>query len=168
MRIETVIGLASGETVSLRRVVDDDGRNLRSLFNRTVAETGGYPHEPPVDSDEFEAYWIRAKTLVVVGEHEGRLVCSYFLKANHPGRAAHVANAGYIVAPPMQGRGLGRRLVEHSLTVARECGFTAMQFNLVFASNPARPMYEDLGFIVVGRLPSVVGGEDGLIYWRDL
>jgi GNAT superfamily N-acetyltransferase len=122
----------------------------------------------PVGADEFARYWLLGKAAVLVAEIEGTLVGSYFVKANHPGRAAHIANAGYLVAADHQGRGIGRVLVEHSLEVARRLGFDAMQFNLVFASNPARPMYEDLGFQVVGRVPDAVDGEDAIIYWRRL
>jgi hypothetical protein len=43
-----------------------------------------------------------------------------------------------------------------------------MQFNLVFASNPARNMYRTLGFLEVGRIPAAVDGEDAVIYWRSL
>ena len=59
-------------------------------------------------------------------------------------------------------------LVEHSMDEARRLGFDAMQFNLVFESNPARPMYERLGFRMVGRIPAAVDGEDALVYWRSL
>jgi hypothetical protein len=43
-----------------------------------------------------------------------------------------------------------------------------MQFNLVFASNPARHLYLRLGFVEVGRVPAAVDGDDALIYWRSL
>jgi ribosomal protein S18 acetylase RimI-like enzyme len=43
-----------------------------------------------------------------------------------------------------------------------------MIFNLVFESNPARAMYERLGFKEVGRIPAAVEGEDAVIYWRSL
>ena len=41
---------------------------------------------------------------------------------------------------------MGASLVEHSLLEARRLGYDAMQFNLVFESNPARAMYQRLGF----------------------
>ena len=63
---------------------------------------------------------------------------------------------------------MGRTMVEHSLREARRLGFDAMQFNLVFDSNPARGMYRKLGFEEVGRIPDAVEGEDALIYWRSL
>jgi ribosomal protein S18 acetylase RimI-like enzyme len=43
-----------------------------------------------------------------------------------------------------------------------------MQFNLVFASNPARRLYERLGFEAVGRVPEAIDGEDAIVYWRRL
>lgn len=141
---------------------------LHRLFDRVVSVSGGYPHTSPVPADEFAAYWLRGKTAVIVAELDGAIVGSYFLKPNHPGRAAHIANCGYMVSPDQQGRGIGRTLVVDSIDRARAHGFDAMQFNLVFASNPARPMYEGLGFDVVGRVPEAVDGEDAVIYWRRL
>ena len=58
--------------------------------------------------------------------------------------------------------------MEHSLREARRLGFDAMMFNLVFESNPARAMYDQLGFDEVGRIPDAVEGEDAVIYWRSL
>jgi GNAT superfamily N-acetyltransferase len=96
------------------------------------------------------------------------LVASYYLKPNFPARAAHIANAGYVVAQSHQRLGIGRAVVRHSLDRARALGFDAMQFNLVFASNPGRPLYEALGFEQVGRVPDAVDGEDVVVYWRRL
>jgi ribosomal protein S18 acetylase RimI-like enzyme len=38
--------------------------------------------------------------------------------------------------------------------------------NLVLESNPARRLYERLGFEAIGRVPEAVSGEDAFIYWR--
>jgi ribosomal protein S18 acetylase RimI-like enzyme len=97
-----------------------------------------------------------------------RLAGSYYLRPNFPGRAAHIANAGYIVVADLRGKGIGQALVEHSFVAARRLGFDALQFNLVFASNPARRLYERLGFQVIGRIPEAVDGEEALIYWRKV
>ena len=96
----------------------------------------------------------------------GGLVGAYYLKPNFAGRGAHVANAGYFVVPARRGQGVGRLLVEDSLWRAPLLGFDAMQFNLVFASNPARRLYEELGFRVTGHVPDAVDGEDAVVYWR--
>jgi GNAT superfamily N-acetyltransferase len=105
---------------------------------------------------------------VWIARVHGELAGAYYVKPNFVGRAGHISNAGYFVLASHRGRGLGRALVEHSLLEARRLGFDAMQFNLVFASNPARQLYRDLGFHEIGRIPSAVDGEDAVIYWRSL
>lgn len=58
--------------------------------------------------------------------------------------------------------------MRHSLSHARELGFSAMMFNLVLETNPSRQLYEAAGFTVVGRIPEARDKEPGLIYWRHL
>ena len=55
-------------------------------------------------------------------------------------------------------------LVLDSIERAPRHGFDAIQFNLVFASNPARRLYEELGWREIGRVPEAVDGEDAVIY----
>jgi GNAT superfamily N-acetyltransferase len=147
-----------------------DTAELFDAFAAVVAAGEGYPQAPdqPLTAAAFADYWLDHKSLVVVARVDGRLAGSYYLKPNFHGRAAHVANAGYFVVPELRGQGLGRALVEHSFDEARGLGFDAMQFNLVFAGNPARRLYERLGFQVIGRVPDAVDGEDAVIYWRRL
>src|SRR3546814_13171376 len=59
----------------------------------------------------------------------------YKFGANYPGLGSHVASATYIVRPAAQGKGIGRALVQHSLSRAKNDGFMAMQFNYVVSSN---------------------------------
>lgn len=52
------------------------------------------------------------------------------------------------------GKGIARRMCEHSLQHARARGFKAMQFNFVVSSNErAVRLWQSLGFETVGRLP---------------
>ena len=153
--------------VSDARPADYD--ELYAAFAQVVAAGEGYPQAPgPLAVDDFREYWLEKKAVVAVARHEGTLAGSYYLKPNFPGRAAHIANAGYFVVPELRGRGVGAALVEDSMAEARRLGFDALMFNLVFASNPARRLYERLGFEVIGRIPEAVDGEDALIYWRAL
>jgi ribosomal protein S18 acetylase RimI-like enzyme len=83
-----------------------------------------------------------------------RILGTYILKANQPGLGSHVANAGFMVAPSAQGRGIGRTMGEHCLREAQRLGFRAMQFNFVVSTNEtALRLWKDLGFSIVGRLP---------------
>jgi GNAT superfamily N-acetyltransferase len=136
------------------------------VFARIVAAKEGYPQAPPLTYDVFEETWLHHATAVVVARGEGVVAGAYYLKPNQPGRAAHIANAGYIVDAPFRGRGIGRRLVEDSIYRAPTVGFDAIQFNLVFESNPARRLYESLGWEQIGHVPHAVEGEAAIIYWR--
>jgi GNAT superfamily N-acetyltransferase len=154
--------------VEIRLATENDHDELFEGFERIVAAGDGYPQVPPLSRAEFDDYWIDHSSAVAIARFEGRLAGGYYVKPNFVGRAAHIANAGYFVLTTHRGHGLGRALVEHSMSEARRLGFDAMQFNLVFESNPARAMYRDMGFQEIGRVPSAVDGEDAVIYWRRL
>jgi ribosomal protein S18 acetylase RimI-like enzyme len=162
---------AAGTTIEVGATTDADLDELLALFRAIVAAGEGYPQSPDeaVTAAAFAAYWSDPATATVVARTaDGALAGAYTMKPNGPGRAAHVANAGYIVDAAHRGQGIGEALVLHSLRVARENGFDAMQFNLVFETNPARHLYERLGFTDVGRVPDVIDGEAVHIYWRAL
>ena len=160
---------ATGLELVVTEAGPEDHDALYEAFARVVAAGEGYPQAPgPVAVEEFDDYWLDHKSLVAVARLDGDLAGSYYLKPNFAGRAAHIANAGYFVVPSLRGRGIGEALVRHSFGEARRLGFDAMQFNLVFESNPARRLYERLGFEVVGRIPDAVDGEAAIVYWRRL
>lgn len=147
----------------------DQHEELFVLFADAVARGDGYPQLPPLTRATFEETWVRPVAAVIgaTDDATGALLGAYYLKPNGPGRAAHVANAGYLVARGARRQGLGRRLVADSIDRAPVFGFDALQFNFVFADNPARPLYEQLGFQLVGEIPDgVAPGRNAVIYWR--
>jgi GNAT superfamily N-acetyltransferase len=154
--------------IVIRPAANEDLDPLFAAFVEIVNALEGFPQAPPLHRAEFDDYWIDHSSGVWVAMSESTLAGAYYLKPNFVGRAAHIANAGYFVAAACRGRGIGRLMVEHSFAAARQCGFDALQFNLVFASNPARALYEDVGFQEIGRVPQAVDGEDAVIYWRSL
>jgi ribosomal protein S18 acetylase RimI-like enzyme len=168
-RPATPLRTRRGLELAVAEAEPGDHDELYEAFSGVVAAGEGYPQAVgPLSVADFEEYWLDHKSLVVVARHEGRLAGSYYLKPNFPGRAAHIANAGYVVVRGLRGQGIGEALVRHSFDEARRLGFDAMQFNLVFESNPARRLYERLGFEAVGRIPEAVDGEDAIVYWRRL
>jgi ribosomal protein S18 acetylase RimI-like enzyme len=159
-----------GVTVDLTAQSPGDVDELHDLFARIVTAGEGYPQDPaePVTRESFLSYWITPATAVTVARIDGALAGSWTMKPNGAGRAGHVANAGYIVDARFRGLGVGELLVRHSIEAGPALGFDALQFNLVFESNPARRLYERLGFEIVGRVPDVIDGEAVLLYWRRL
>ncbi len=155
--------------MDIREASDDDLEELYGGFARIIATGEGFPQVPPLSRADFDAMWVVGSSAVRVARFGGYLIGGYYIRPNFAGRAAHIANAGYFVLAAYRGTGVGRSLVQHSLREARRLGFAAMQFNLVFESNPARAMYARLGFTEVGRIPRAIDGEeDALIYWRSL
>ena len=80
----------------------------------------------------------------------------------------------YATAPEASGRGVARAMGEHSLELARQRGFRAMQFNLVVSSNDrAVRLWQRLGFRTIGNLPGAfrhpaLGPVDAFVMWREL
>jgi GNAT superfamily N-acetyltransferase len=141
------------------------------LFADVVARGDGYPQPAPLTRLVFDETWIRPVTVVIAAVVDDALAGAYYLKPNQPGLGAHIANAGYVVRRDLRGCGIGRLLVADSSRRAPLAGFDAVQFNFVFASNPARPMYEQLGWRQIGQIPDAVARADGtredaVIYWR--
>ena len=110
-----------------------------------------------MDKAEAIPHWTGPDREAFVAEKDGRIIGTYYLRANQAGGSAHVANCGYVTADDARGRGVARSMCEHSLLHARERGFRAMQFNFVISTNEqAIRLWESLGFItsVVSRSPS--------------
>ena len=72
------------------------------------------------------------------------------------------------------GRGVARAMGLHSLDVARQRSFRAMQFNFVVSTNErAVRLWSTLGFATMGRLPGAflhpaLGYVDALVMYRAL
>jgi GNAT superfamily N-acetyltransferase len=154
--------------VELCAVTPADYSELFGAFARIVEAGEGFPHEPPLTWEQFDHDWLTHASSVVAARLGGGIAGAYYLKPNFAGRAAHIGNAGYFVLPEHRRRGIGTALIERSIAEARELGFDAIQFNLVFEANPARRLYERLGWRVTGRVPLAVDGEDALVYWRSV
>lgn len=120
------------------------------------------------------AYWSTPGHDVFVAEDAGAIVGTHYVRANHGGGGAHVANAGYVTAPSATGRGVARAMCAHSIEHARSRGFRAMQYNIVVSTNErAVRLWQAMGFAIVGRLPGAFahpqhGDVDALVMFRTL
>jgi GNAT superfamily N-acetyltransferase len=168
-RFPQIAVLEDGTPIELRPAERSGWSVLRALYEIIVEEGASYPHDRVPSEEEFLDYWITGKLTVVAcpktcykdSNHE-TIAGAFYLKPNWPGRAGHVANAGFIVAPSWRGRGVGRMLGTTMLDCARAHGYRSVIFNLVFAENyAARSLWRQLGFEEMARLPSVVRKDDG-------
>jgi ribosomal protein S18 acetylase RimI-like enzyme len=143
------------------------------IFRSVIAPGDALPFSGDFDRETFQAHWLSSQTSYVA-ETDAGVVGMYKVGANYPGLGSHVASATYAVSPAAQGKGVGRKLVNHSLAQARSAGFMAMQFNYVVSTNaPAVELYKKLGFAIVGTLPKAfqhqqLGLVDAFVMFRFL
>lgn len=137
-----------------------------------AGETYALPRD--MTEEDAVAYWMGADKETFVAEEEGLPVGTYFLRVNSRDGTGQVANCAYMTAQNAMGRGVGRRMCEHSFEQARARGYRAMQFNLVVSTNErAVRLWQSLGFEIVGTLPGAFnhpqhGEVDAFVMYRRL
>jgi L-amino acid N-acyltransferase YncA len=158
----------------IRPAAPDDLDAIWGILEPTIRAGETYTLPSDMPREDALAYWLSPGHDVFVAEENGQLLGTYFLQANQRGGGSHVANCGYITAPPATGRGVARAMCAHSLDHARACGFRAMQFNFVVSTNErAVRLWQSFGFEIVGRLPGAFrhpaqGFVDALVMYRSL
>ena len=158
----------------IRPATAADRPAIWAILEPTIRAGETYALPPDMSEADAIAYWTGAARAVFVAEADGRVVGTYFLRANQLGGGDHVANCAYVTDRAARGRGIARRMAEHSLEEARRGGFLAMQFNFVVSSNEsAVHLWQSLGFEAAGRLPGAfrhprLGIVDALVMFRKL
>ena len=153
--------------VQVRPLLPQDEEAILELYREVVHDGGAHPKGGEATLEVFRRGWTRDRHVFVAGE-ANRIVGTFFVRSNFPAFAAHIAQCGYMVARGARRRGIGRLLLERSMVEAADLGYRAMMFNVVFAGNRSRALYESAGFTVIGRIPDARPGEDAFIYWRAL
>lgn len=141
---------------------DNEKKALYELFLEVIKEGNSYPQLLPYSFDEFLNYFCPENSTVVVSKKDGKIIGAFYLKSNFPGRSSHIANCGYLVKMEFRGQGIGFHLGKCSIDIARELGYKAIIFNLVFKENiKSVKLWEKLGFKIVGIIPNAVKKDDG-------
>jgi L-amino acid N-acyltransferase YncA len=143
-------------SLKIRLATEADRDAIWTIFREVVAAGDTYALDPNISCADALAYWFALGTHTYVAEQPAIGVAgTYTLRPNQSGGGSHVANAGFMVLGRARGRGIGRAMAEHCLSEARRLGFRAMQFNYVISTNTAAiRLWQDLGFEIVGTLPS--------------
>lgn len=158
----------------IRPATPNDAPALWRILEPVIRAGETYALDRDLGERETLAYWLDPAKETFVAEESGRVLGTYFLRANQAGGGRHVCNCGYVTAADAIGRGVARRLCLHSLEHARARGYRAMQFNFVVSTNErAVRLWQSLGFEIVGRLPGAfehptLGYVDALVMYRAL
>lgn len=150
----TSISLSEPVSLQIREASSADWPAIWPIIAAVVAPGTTYTLEPEVSEPDARTYWTGEGLTTYVAIHAGQVVGTYAMRANQRGLGAHVANAGFMVHPDAEGKGVGAAMGNHAMAQARARGFLAMQFNCVVSTNQrAIRLWESLGFFIVGTVP---------------
>lgn len=124
-----------------------------AIFSAVTRSGDTYPYPPGLTEEAAHEIWMAPSHTVFVAELDARVVGTAYVRSNMTGLGDHICNAGWMVDPGQQGKGIGRPFAEYVLQQAAAMGYLAMQFNAVVATNPAVALWESLGFGIVGTVP---------------
>ena len=159
--------------LQIRRAAHADHGAIWDILRPVFRAGDTYTIDPAISREDALAYWCADHHHCFVAETD-RILGTYYMRTNQGGGGAHVCNCGYITAPAARGLGVARAMLEHSLDLAPQLGFRAMQYNFVVSNNTrAIATWERYGFETVGRLPGAFnhptdGFIDALVMYKTL
>ncbi|MCS3901878.1 ribosomal protein S18 acetylase RimI-like enzyme [Methanococcus voltae] len=123
------------------------------IWNNIVDEGIAFPNDKSLNLESASEFF-SSQTYTGVAIDNSEVVGLYILHPNNVGRCGHIANSSYAVKQGQRGKSIGKKLVKHSLEIAKQKGFRLLQFNAVVASNEvALHLYKKLGFKQLGIIP---------------
>ncbi|BFM51303.1 GNAT family N-acetyltransferase [Marinomonas sp. THO17] len=138
----------------IREMTKSDFDAFWPTFAEIVAAQETYAFDPNMTQQEAYALWCESPMATYVLVENDVILGSFYIKPNAMGPSRHISNCGYMVSAHARGKGVARRMCEHSQQVARTLGFEAMQFNSVVSTNEvAVRLWEKLGFTIIGTIP---------------
>jgi ribosomal protein S18 acetylase RimI-like enzyme len=160
--------------LNIRKAESRDAGAIAAIIVPVIREGATYALDASLSEADALAYWMAADKETFVAEEDGVIAGTYYMRPNQAGGGRHVCNCGYMTSAAATGRGIARRMCEHSLQHARSRGYRAMQFNFVVSTNErAVRLWQSLGFEIVGRLPGAfrhpsAGYVDAFVMYRQL
>lgn len=160
--------------MNIRQATAVDAKAVAAIILPTIRKGATYSLDPNMSETDALAYWMGPDKETFVAEEDGLILGTYYMRPNQSGGGRHVCNCGYMTGAAATGRGVARRMCQHSLEHARARGYRAMQFNFVVSTNErAVGLWQSLGFDIVGRLPGAFrhpaeGYVDALVMYQSL
>lgn len=138
----------------IREMTLSDFEAFWPTFSTIISAQETYAFDANMTQQQATAIWLEVPLKAYVYVEDNQILGTYYLKANAAGPSNHICNCGYMVSAVARGKGIARKLCEHSQTMAREFGFKAMQFNSVVSANEvAVKLWQKLGFDIIGTIP---------------
>lgn len=150
---------------------EDEMQQGFELMNGVITEGKSWPFDQPFSSlleyrRYFHSHASFALTFIDQEEHGTDVLGCFYVKPNFPGRCSHICNGGFITSPKYRGLGIGKFMGETFKKLAKDLGYRASLFNLVFANNMSSVrLWRSLGFQELATIPRAASleGSDELI-----
>ncbi|WP_217534812.1 GNAT family N-acetyltransferase [Vibrio cholerae] len=158
----------------IREITKSDFESFWPTFLDVIQAQETYAFEPTMTLEQAYSIWCELPLKTFVFIENDVVLGTYYIKPNATGPSSHICNCGYMVSSKARGKGVARKMCEHSQKIAVELGFEAMQFNSVVSTNEvAVNLWQNLGFEVIGRIPKAykhgrLGYVDSLLMYKWL
>ena len=141
------------------------------LMNFVIAEGLSWPYLEAFPSlDAYKGYFHSHAAFLVrfkdSAKYGSEVLGCFYVKPNFPGRCSHICNGGFITNPKYRGIGVATFMGMNFRRLAKDLGYRASLFNLVFANNePSVRLWKKLGFKQLAVLPKAaqLKGIDGFV-----
>jgi len=146
--------------MEIRIAREEDLEAINTIYNQAVQQQFCTAHLEPVSMAERKQWFLAHKPVlhpVFVAENDGRIVGWVSLGPYREDRQAlaHVAEVSYYVDEEERGKGLGSKLMAHTVGVASTYGFSAL-IAILLNRNPASiGLLQKFGFKEWGRMPGI-------------
>ena len=126
-----------------------DFADIWRIFQDVIESGDTYVNSNTTQEEAF-AKWFNQDTKTFVAYHAEKIVGAYLIKPNQIDRGSHIANCSYIVDKNARGLGIGKALGLHSLKIAKDLNYRAVQFNFVVSTNIAAvKLWQSIGFEII-------------------
>jgi len=149
------------------------------MFNEMLKGGVSWPYiEDKFNKSRYLGYYCAEAVFVVrtvESKDDSCVLGTFYIKPNYPGRCSEICNSGFITNCKFRRKGVATICGRAYLRMAKDLGYRASVFNLVFDINkPSIRIWQRLGFIRIGTVPkcaqlkNIVGYVDAHIYYYDL
>ncbi len=160
--------------MNIRKAIKTDFDKVWKIFSEVIKTGDTYVFDPDTPKKDLKKHWFAEYMETYVIEENEQILGTYIIKPNQIDLGNHIANCSYMVSPNAQGKGIGKKLCEHSLQIAEENRYVGIQFNIVVSTNKgAVELWKKYGFEIIGITPngfrhSELGLVDTYIMYKNL
>lgn len=163
-----VLTLGDGREAVLRSPRAQDARAMLDCLFTCATETDFIRRTPEecVETEEEEARFLEGilaspDSLMIICLVEGRIAGSCHLMRYKRVKTRHRASLGIALIREFWGLGIGRNMLAELIQAAKDMGVSQLELQYLEGNERGRRLYEQLGFLEVGRHPNAVRLKDG-------